>query len=189
MANCPIPIQVRVSFACTRRGRIRRTLRSPASSSRGSSRHWHNPDAGRGANSETCRDALGPFNNEELPTKVRSLAPEGIDHIVEVAFGANIECDLELLRMGGSIATHATNVESPTIPFWPLVFKNIQLFFLGSDDFPAEAKTAAAHDINAVLEAGWSGFAIGERIPLSEIARAHELAEHPQRPGRVVVML
>jgi NADPH2:quinone reductase len=120
---------------------------------------------------------------------IRALAPEGIDHIVEVAFGANIERDVELLKMGGSIATYAANVATPAIPFWLMVFKNIQVFFLGSDDFPPEAKAAAARDINAALEAGWPGFEIGERIPLSDIARAHELAEHPQHPGRVVVTL
>jgi NADPH:quinone reductase len=70
-----------------------------------------------------------------------------------------------------------------------MVFKNIQLFLLGSDDFAQEVKATAARDINAALEAGWSGFAIGERIPLTEIARAHELAEHPQHPGRIVVTL
>src|ERR1700722_19902769 len=128
-------------------------------------------------------------NDAELPARVKALVPQGIDHIVEVAFGANIERDVELLTMGGSIATYATNAATPTIPFWQMVFKNIQLFFLGSDDFLPEAKAAAARDINAALEAGWSGFAIGERIPLSEIARAHELAEHPQHPGRVVVTL
>ena len=46
---------------------------------------------------------------------------------------------------------------------------------------------AAARDLNEALAAGWPGFEIGERIPLSHIARAHELAEHPERPGRVVV--
>jgi NADPH2:quinone reductase len=125
----------------------------------------------------------------ELLVRIRALAPGGIDHIVEVAFGANIERDLELLKMGGSIATYATNAATPTIPFWPMVFKNIHLFFLGSDDFPPEAKAAATRDINAALEAGWPGFAIGERLPLAEIARAHELAEHPTNPGRVVVTL
>ncbi len=129
------------------------------------------------------------LNDAELPSKVKALVPEGIDHIVEVAFGANIERDVELLKMAGSIATYATNAATPTIPFWPMVFKNIRLYFLGSDDFPPEAKAAAARDINAALEAGWPGFAIGERIPLLEIARAHELAEHPQRPGRIVVTL
>jgi len=46
----------------------------------------------------------------------------------------------------------------------------------------------AAKDLNAALEAGWSGFDIAERIPLPEIAWAHELAEHPVRRGRVVVI-
>ena len=112
-------------------------------------------------------------NDEKLTASVKVLAPNGIDHIVEVAFGANIEADLELLNMGGSIATYATNIEKPNIPFWPMVFKNIRLFFLGSDDFPREAKMWAAQDLNSALEAGWSGFEIAERIPLREIARAH----------------
>jgi NADPH:quinone reductase len=41
-----------------------------------------------------------------------------------VAFGANIEVDLELLNMGGSIAAYATDRETPQIPFWPMAFKN-----------------------------------------------------------------
>jgi NADPH2:quinone reductase len=68
-----------------------------------------------------------------------------------------------------------------------MVFKNIRLYFLGSDDFPAEAKVAATRDLNDALQAGWAGFEIGERIPLAEIARAHELTEHPVQRGRVVV--
>jgi NADPH:quinone reductase len=70
-----------------------------------------------------------------------------------------------------------------------MVFKNIRTYFLGSDDFPKEAKSKAARDLNAALGAGWPGFEIGERIPLADIARAHELAEHPARRGRVVVVL
>ena len=92
-----------------------------------------------------------------------------------------------VLAQGGSLAAYATARPSPTVPFWELVFKNIRVFFLGSDDFPAEAKAAAAEGLNAALAAGWPGFEIGEQIPLAEIARAHELVEHPVRGGRVVV--
>ena len=38
-------------------------------------------------------------SDKELPSRVRALAPHGIDHIVEVAFGANIEADVELLKL------------------------------------------------------------------------------------------
>ncbi len=126
--------------------------------------------------------------DEKLTAKVKAIAPEGVEHIVEVAFGANIETDLDLLRSGGSIATYATNLEKPAIPFWPMVFQNTRLFFLGSDDFPKEAKRSAAQDLNRALEAGWSGFEIAERVPLAEIAHAHESSEHPVRSGRIVVI-
>jgi len=127
------------------------------------------------------------LNDQTLVERVKALAPGGIDHIVEVAFGANIDDDVEMLKMGGSIGAYATDSATPKIPFWQLVFKNIRVFCLGSDDFPTEAKVAATRDLNDALHAGWPGFEIGERVPLSEIARAHELVEHPLRRGRVIV--
>jgi NADPH2:quinone reductase len=129
------------------------------------------------------------LNDQGLVGRVKALAPEGIDHIVEVAFGANIDADIEMLKLGGSIGTYATDIATPKIPFWLMVFKNIRVFFLGSDDFPVEAKVAATRDLNDALQAGWPGFEIGEKVPLAEIARAHELVEHPTRRGRVVVIV
>jgi NADPH:quinone reductase len=127
--------------------------------------------------------------DQELTSRLKALAPDGIDHIIEVAFGANIGVDVELLKQGGSIASYATDNATPKIPFWQLVFKNIRVFFLGSDDFPKEAKSQATRDLNAALEAGWPGFDISERIPLDDIARAHDLVEHPVGRGRVVVVV
>jgi len=124
----------------------------------------------------------------DLIERVRALAPEGVHHIVEVAFGANVRIDLEMLAVGGTIATYATDADTPAIPFWPLLFKNIRVCFVGSDDFPTEAKTAAARELNEALTAGWSGFKIAERIPLEDIATAHERVEVPVSRGRVIVL-
>ena len=145
-----------------------------------------------GSDEPTARNAGAQeviVSSSDLVSRVKALAPDGVDHIVEVAFGANIDADVELLKNDGSVASYATDKASPTIPFWQMVFKNIRMYFLGSDDFPREAKMQAARDINSALEAGWTGFEIGERIPLAEIARAHELVDHPTRRGRVVVIL
>src|ERR1700751_3143734 len=52
-------------------------------------------ETGRGAGAhEVLR------NDQEFQTRVTTLAPDGIDHIVEVAFGANIDADVALLKMG-----------------------------------------------------------------------------------------
>src|SRR5882724_6232406 len=118
---------------------------------------------------------------------VRAHASQGVDHIIEVAFDQNISVDEPLLVLGGSIATYATGDPTPAIPFWPLLFKNVRLFFLGSDDFPSDAKLAAALALNAALKDGWPGFEIEARFPLESIAAAHEAVERRTVSGRVVV--
>lgn len=125
-----------------------------------------------------------------LVERLRTLAPDGVNHIVEVAFADNILTDAKVLAPGGSVAAYATRAPHPEIPFWPLVFINARIFFLGSDDFSLEAKVEAAQEINRALESGWQGLDIGARFPLSDIAQAHESVEHPShltKPGRVVV--
>jgi NADPH:quinone reductase len=124
---------------------------------------------------------------EEIIQRVHADAPGGVDRVVEVAFHANIAMDEPLLRLGGSIAAYASGDPTPAIPFWPLVFKNIRLYFLGSDDFPAEAKMAAARALNEALEGGWPGFEIEARFPLERIAEAHEAIEQRRVSSRVVL--
>ena len=127
------------------------------------------------------------LTGENLVRRIRALASDGVDHVVEVAFGANIKTDTEALAQAGSIATSAANTPLPEIPVWQLVFVNARLFFVGSDDVPAEAKIEATRDINKALEAGWEGLDIADIVPLAQIAHAHELLEHPVKPGRVIV--
>jgi NADPH:quinone reductase len=125
----------------------------------------------------------------DLVERVRALAPEGVHHIVEVAFATNIGVDLELLSVHGSVATYATDAATPPIPFWPLLFKNIRIDFLGSDDFRSADKADAARALNEALVAGWEGMEIGETLPLDAIASAHERVEAPVTKGRVVVLV
>jgi NADPH2:quinone reductase len=124
-----------------------------------------------------------------LVDNVRRAACGGVDHIVEVAFAANLKTDLQVLKQGGSNATYATNTPMAELLVWQLVFINARLFFVGSDDVPREAKSEAARDINRALEVGWRGFDIAERFSLDDIAKAHEFVEHPTKSGRVVVTI
>ena len=129
------------------------------------------------------------LSDEKLAANIRRAAPDGVHHIVEVAFAANIKSDVEVLAQGGSIATYATNAPMAEIPVWQVVFINTRMFFVGSDDIPAAAKAEAAHDINQALEAGWQGFDIAERFSLEDIAKAHEFVEQARKPGRVIVTI
>ena len=127
--------------------------------------------------------------DEKLVERIKKLAPDGVQHIVEVAFAANIQTDAQILAQGGSIATYATNAAMSGIPYWPLVFMNASIYFIGSDDILVEAKLEATRAINQALTSGWHGFEIAARFTLDEIAQAHAFVERPLRPGRVIITI
>jgi hypothetical protein len=64
----------------------------------------------------------------------------------------NVKTDTDVLAQAGSIATYATNVPTPEISVWQLVFVNARIFFVGSDDVPGDAKAEAA--LSNTLSAG-----------------------------------
>jgi NADPH2:quinone reductase len=119
--------------------------------------------------------------------RVKQIAPGGVDHIVEVAFGENILANTALLATGGSVASYASGIADPTIPFWPLLFANARLFFVGSDDVPLNNKRDAVRDMNRLLAGGWVGPRIAQQLRLDDIAWAHELVEQAGGRGRIVL--
>jgi len=139
-----------------------------------------------GAHSVSLTDNL---TQDQIIESIQDAASGDIHHIIEVAFDANIEIDKELIATGGSIAAYATGNPEPRIPFWPLLFKNVRLFLLGSDDFPTDAKLAAANEINRALKTGWQGFEIGKIIELENITEAHMTEENGFDKGRVILKI
>lgn len=60
---------------------------------------------------------------------------------------------------GGSISAFSSHRSHLEIPFWPLMFQNVRVHFLGSGDFPIAEKALAAVAINNALSAGWGDLA------------------------------
>ena len=95
--------------------------------------------------------------------RMKAIAPEGVIILSRWRLEPML-MPMWMLKMGGSIGAYSTYNATPRIPFWFMVFKNIRLYFLGSDDFPAEAKVAATRDLNDALQAGWSGFELADSL-------------------------
>jgi NADPH2:quinone reductase len=121
-----------------------------------------------------------PIAAEDVVNRIRVLAPEGMAHVA---------ADPEFLAVGGSLAAYATGNPRPPVPFGELLFENVRVVFLGSDDFLTEAKVAAARDLNGALEAKWPGFETIQTFALSAIAAAHDHVEVPNARARAVVTL
>ncbi len=91
----------------------------------------------------------------------------GVDRIVEVALGANIDLDSQMLALGGTVAAYASDADpEPRLPFWPLLFKNATIRLVGSDDLPSDAEQAAVEAINECLVARRLRPRVGRRFPL-----------------------
>jgi NADPH2:quinone reductase len=137
---------------------------------------------------DTIADHLVALDSDNPAGEIRALAPNGVDRIIEVAFSENIDLDNQVARNGTVIAAYATRVERPSVPFWPLLFNNVIIRLLGSDDFPVEAKAQAARDLTKAAEEGAITIPVGQILPLEEIVEAHEQVAHGAR-GRVLLRL
>jgi NADPH2:quinone reductase len=131
---------------------------------------------------------LVSLQSDAVPA-IRRLAPDGVDRIIEVALSANANLDAEVSRNGTVLAAYASPKDRPELPFWPMLFNNVTIRLLGSDDFPAEAKDAAARDLTAAAARTALSVPVADVIPLARIVAAHELIESGRAPGRVLISL
>jgi NADPH2:quinone reductase len=122
-------------------------------------------------------------------TAILNLAPDGVDRVVEVALSPNADLDAAVVANGAVVAAYASAKDRPELPFWPLLFANVTIRLLGSDDFPQEAKDAAARDLTSAAAQGALSVAVTRTLPLAEIAAAHQLVESGTAAGRVLVSI
>jgi NADPH:quinone reductase len=120
---------------------------------------------------------------------IREGAPQGVDRIVDVAFADNADLDAAVVANGAVIAAYASRVDRPEIPFWPLLFANVTLRLLGSDDFPPEAKQQAGADLTKAAADGALNIPIAPAHLLADIAAAHDHVDKGPRNGRVLVAI
>jgi NADPH2:quinone reductase len=128
-------------------------------------------------------DHVFNYREAETAARIREIAPDGVDLIVEVAAGANAELDLAVLCPRGTISVYANDGGTP---FSVDVRRNmglnaryqfVLLYTVGWDRI-----AAAASDINAAIEDG--ALRVGEeagvplhRFALEDVAGAHAAVE------------
>ena len=115
---------------------------------------------------------------------------EKIDRVVEVEFATNIEKVLEIIRIGGTVATYSSGSNlNPVIPFYRMMFMDLTVYMAIVYAMPEEAKAQAISDINTALSDGKLKHRIASVVPMDECAKAHELVESGTIRGCVVVTI
>ena len=62
-----------------------------------------------------------------------------------------------------------------------MLFANVTIRLLGSDDFPVEAKQQAAADLTAAAADGDLEIRVADPFPLADAARAHDQVDADNR--------
>ncbi|HXV24871.1 MAG TPA: NADPH:quinone reductase [Alphaproteobacteria bacterium] len=151
--------------------------------------------AGRRESIAACREAGADLVIDYKRERVAELVMEasggaGVDRVVEVEFGGNLETSLAVVKENGTIAAYASMAApAPTLPFYPLMFKAVTLRLVLVYILTPEARRRAIANLTAALAAGALTHPIAARVPLVEIAAAHEAVEAGNKLGQVLVAL
>ncbi len=111
-----------------------------------------------------------------------------IDRVVDVEFGANLPVSIEVLKIGGVIATYSsTQVTEPQLPFFQMMYKDITIRMIIVYAMPEAAKQQAVDDIAKALESESLDHRIAATMPLDDIVQSNELIETGTVRGAVVL--
>jgi NADPH:quinone reductase len=122
-------------------------------------------------------DLVVNYRLAEAAEQIRAFAPDGVDRVVEVALGANLELDLAVAHVGTTIVTYAAEAQNPALPVRACMSANVTLQFLLLYGIPANLLDQAAADVSAALADGALTELPVHRFGLDEIVAAHHAAE------------
>ena len=123
------------------------------------------------------------YRSEDVVARVKDIAPAGAAVIVEVNANANIETDLAVIAMGGTIVIYAgTGDGALGVPVRASMAKNVRLQFILTYTTTAEQKQNAVAAVSAATADG--ALEVGDetglpimRFPLERTADAHQAVE------------
>jgi NADPH2:quinone reductase len=121
-------------------------------------------------------DLVINYKSEDVAQRVLEFAREGVDRVVEVDFGTNLNTNIKILKTNGTIASYASmgNPE-PKIPFYALMRRGIAVDLVFVYLMKPEERAKALADLDVLLREGRLKHNIGARFKLEDLVGAHEL--------------
>lgn len=134
-------------------------------------------------------DKVFRYTDEALAQKIMdATGGKGVDHAVEVEFGANVNTLAAVIKPRGSIVTYGSAaILKPEIPFYIFLFKGIRIEFMLAYLLNDQEHRAAAGLVVDLLKKGHLDVPVHHEYSLDECALAHQAVEAGGRNGSVIV--
>jgi len=129
------------------------------------------------------------YRTEDVAARVLELTHgAGVERVVDVDFGANLDTSLKVVAPNGVVAAYASmGAPEPRLPFYQLMAKNVTMRPVLLYTMPEAAKDAATRDLVRLVERRQLLHQIGARFPLARVVHAHEAQESGTIMGNIVV--
>ena len=137
---------------------------------------------------EAGADIVLNYRTDDLRSAIQDVtAGQGVDRVVEVDFAANVDIDIAVLRPNGEVIVYGSGAPEISVPFSPAIRKGVHLNFFIVYSLDSDVRERAIADLSALLEGNHLIHNIAARLPLTQIAEAHDLVESGQAKGNVIL--
>jgi NADPH2:quinone reductase len=119
------------------------------------------------------------YRTEDVAARVRGIVTEGVPVIVEVNAMKNIEVDLEILAVGGTISIYAGGGgDRLSVPLRTAMGKNARLQFLMTYTVTPEQKHNSVHAVTAAMRDGALEVGADAGLPITRFDLANTAGAH-----------
>jgi NADPH2:quinone reductase len=127
------------------------------------------------------------YKREDVGARVKEITGgEGVAAVLEVDLSANAALAPAVLAPHGHLVVYGTGPEAQLNASWCL-FNAITVHFTLVYELQGETRRRGLREVRDALTAGTLRHTVARRLPLAQIAEAHELVEQGAVMGNVVV--
>ncbi len=128
------------------------------------------------------------YKTDDLPSAIQAATDgKGVDRIVEVDLAANVNTDIAVLRSGGEVIVYGSSAPEISVPFSPAIRRGAHMIFFIVYNLDDDVREKAITDLTMLLEGNRLKHNIAARLPLDQIAEAHDLITKGRVSGNVVL--
>jgi NADPH2:quinone reductase len=133
-------------------------------------------------------DEVINYRTEDVGERVRTLTSgRGVDAVIEVDLSRNTKSYPAILRPHATVVIYGMSANETTLPTLWLMQNSVTLCFFLIYDISEADRTAGIAELTDLLSQGRLVHTVARRLPLEDIAEAHDLVERGDVIGNVVL--
>ena len=128
------------------------------------------------------------YRSEDVGARVKELTGgRGVDAVIEMDLSANGKLYPACLRPAATVVVYGMGQTESTLPTWWFMRNRLTLEFVFVYEMDEADRVACLRELEPLLREGALQHTVALRLPLAEVARAHDLVEQGQVLGNLVL--